>query len=133
MTLPKLKRAVYENRVTADLKGLFNRNRHSALIVYSLEGRNAYWLLWSSGSAIMSMLGIMYPNRSLAAMAETLGEGDPGWSHRFASDLDCLDQYNYCACEVVVTDPHRRPGGHVGGPGAGPERPVAADQGAERV
>ena len=47
----------------------------------------------------------MYENRFLVAMAETLRENDPGWTHRFASDLDCLDQYNYCACEVVVTSP----------------------------
>ena len=105
VTLPKLKRAATENRVTADLKELFNRNLHSTLNVYSIQGRNAYWLLWSSGSAIMSLLGIMHPNRSLVAMAETLRERDPGWNHRFASDLDCLDQYNYCACEVVVTEP----------------------------
>lgn len=105
VTLPKLKRAVYENRVTADLKEFFNRYRRSTRDVCSLQGGNAYWLLWSSGSAIMSLLGIMYPNRSLLAMAETLGERDPGWSHEFASDLDCLDQYNYCACEVVVTEP----------------------------
>ena len=104
-TLPKLKRAVYENRVTSDLKEFFNRYRKSTGNVYSLEGGNAYWLLWSSGSAIMSLLGIMYPNRSLAAMAETLRRRDPGWSHDFASDLDCLDQYNYCACDVVVTEP----------------------------
>ena len=105
VTLPKLKRAVYENRVTLDFKEFLNRYRRSTLDVYSIQGRNAYWLLWSSGSAIMSLLGIMYPNRSLVAMAETLGERDPGWSHQFASDLDCLDQYNYCACEVVVTEP----------------------------
>ena len=55
--------------------------------------------------ALLSILGVMYENRSLVAMAETLRENDPGWTHRFASDLDCLDQYNYCACEVVVTSP----------------------------
>ena len=53
----------------------------------------------------MSVLGIGYRNRSLVDMAETLRERDPGWSHRFASDLDCLDQYNGCGCEVVVARP----------------------------
>ena len=71
----------------------------------SVQGGAAYWVLWSSGSALLSILGVMYENRSLVAMAETLGERDPGWTHRFASDLDCLDQYNHCACEVVVTSP----------------------------
>ena len=62
-------------------------------------------MLWSSGSAIMSILGVMYENRSLETMAETLRERDPGWGYEFASDLDCLDQYNCCACELVVTSP----------------------------
>ena len=53
----------------------------------------------------MSILGLVYENRSLVAMAETLKENDPGWMHRFASNLDCLDLYNYCACEVVATNP----------------------------
>ena len=54
---------------------------------------------------MISILGMMYENRSLVAMAETLRERDPRWNHRFASDLDCLDQYNLCGCEEVVTDP----------------------------
>ena len=29
----------------------------------------------------------------------------PRGNYRFASDLGWLDQYNYCGCEVVVTDP----------------------------
>ena len=62
--------------------------------VHTIPGSTAYWILWCSGSAVMSILGVMYENRSLVAMAETLKERDPGWNHRFASDLDCLDQYN---------------------------------------
>ena len=45
----------------------------------------------------MSILGVLYENRSLVGMAETIEERDPIWVHSFASDLDCLDQYNYCA------------------------------------
>ncbi|MCY4364762.1 MAG: nucleotidyltransferase domain-containing protein [Chloroflexi bacterium] len=73
--------------------------------IFSIPGGNAYWQLWHAGSAILSMLGITYPNRSLVGMAESLKINDPGWSHQFQSDLDCLDQYNWCACEVVVTNP----------------------------
>ena len=65
----------------------------------------AYWILWSAGSALMSILGVLYESRSLVATTETLKERDSVWVHSFASDLDCLDQYNYCACEVVVTNP----------------------------
>ena len=75
------------------------------LDVFTFEGRDAYWLLWCSGSAILSILGLGYPNRSLVLMAENLQANDPGWTHTFASDLDCLDQYNSCACEVVVLEP----------------------------
>ena len=73
--------------------------------IFTIPGGNAYWQLWHSGSAILSMLGKTYPNRSLVGMAESLKINDPGWDHRFQSDLDCLDQYNDCACWVVVTNP----------------------------
>ena len=69
------------------------------------QGRTAHRLLWHSGSAVLSMLGVRCPKGSLAAMAETLRDKDPGWTHEFASDLDCLDQYNGCGCEVVVARP----------------------------
>ena len=73
--------------------------------IFSFPGGNAYWQLWHAGSAILSIQGVMYPNRSLVEMAESLKWNDPGWTHEFVSDLDCLDQYNWCACEVVVTRP----------------------------
>lgn len=77
----------------------------SSLNVRTEQGRTAHRLLWHSGSAILSMLGIMCPNGSLAAVADTLRDKDPGWTHEFASDLDCLDQYSGCGCEVVVVRP----------------------------
>ena len=87
------------------VREIFDGPRLSRLEVWQTQGRTAYRLLWSSGSAVLSILGVMYKNWSLAAMAETLRERDPGWHHEFASDLDCLDQYNSCGCEVVVIDP----------------------------
>ena len=53
----------------------------------------------------MSILGVMYENRSLVKMADTLVKQDPEWGCQFASGLDCLDQYNSCGCEVVVLEP----------------------------
>ena len=38
-------------------------------------------------------------------MAGTIDRHDAGWSHAFRSDLDRIDQYSGCGCEVVVTDP----------------------------
>ena len=105
VTLGKLQRAARENRSIPAMREVFDLPRRSRFDVRSVEGSTAYWVLWSSGSALLSILGVMYENRSLVAMAETLGANDPGWTHRFASDLDCLDQYNYCACELVVTSP----------------------------
>ena len=105
VTLRKLERAAEENRSIPSLRMIYGTRRMRELIPYTIPGRTAYWILWCSGSAVMSILGVMYENRSLVAMAETLRERDPRWNHRFASDLDCLDQYNYCACEFVVTDP----------------------------
>ena len=103
VTLPKLRRARIEYDKIPMVKRFFDDLTPSRLNVRSEQGRTAYWLIWSSGSAIISTLGITYRNRSLVNMAETLQERDPGWSHQFASDLDCLDQYNGCGCEVVVT------------------------------
>ena len=105
VTLRKLERAAGENRSIPMLRRFLDRPRRSRLDVRTTQGSTAYWVLWSSGSALMSILGVTYGNRSLVAMAETLGERDPEWGYRFASDLDCLDQYNSCACEVVVTRP----------------------------
>ena len=105
VTLRKLERAARENRRIPMIREIFDLPRRPPLEVWSSQGSTAYWILWSSGSALLSILGVMYENRSLVAMAETLRENDPGWTHRFASDLDCLDQYNHCACEVVVTCP----------------------------
>ena len=53
----------------------------------------------------MSILGVLYENRSLVDMAETLEQRDPIWVHSFASDLDCLNQYKLLRIEVVVTNP----------------------------
>ena len=105
VTLGKLRRAASEYRHIPLVREIFDRTPLSRLEVRQSQGSTAYWLLWSSGSAVLSILGVMYRNRSLVAMAESLKEMDPGWDHEFASDLDCLDQYNYCACEVVVTSP----------------------------
>ena len=105
VTLRKLQRAAKENKRVPSFRKFFNRPRASRYDVHSFQGGTAYWILWSSGSALMSILGLVYENRSLVAMAETLKENDPGWMHRFASNLDCLDLYNYCACEVVATNP----------------------------
>ena len=71
----------------------------------SVHGRNAHGLLCNSGSALLSILGAVYPRDSLAEMARSIVEHDAGWSHIFQSDLDRIDQYSSCGCEVVVTDP----------------------------
>ena len=71
----------------------------------TVHGRNAHWLLWNSGAALLSILGAIYPRNSVAEMARSIAQHDAGWSHIFQSDLDRIDQYSDCGCEVVVTDP----------------------------
>ena len=61
--------------------------------------------MWHSGAALLSILGVIYPRDSVAEMAAAIALHDAGWSHRFRSDLDRIDQYAHCGCEVVVTDP----------------------------
>ena len=105
VTVEKLRRATNQYKQIPAVKKFFDGEPLSGIEVRTSQGRTAYWLIWCSGSAIMSVLGIGYRNRSLVDMAESLKINDPGWIHRFASDLDCLDQYNGCGCEVVVARP----------------------------
>ena len=62
-------------------------------------------LLWHSGAALLSILGVIYPMRSTVEMARLVHEHDGGWSHRFQSDLVRIEQYAECGCELVVTEP----------------------------
>ena len=43
---------------------------------------------------------MIYPRYSVAEMAPAVVVYGDGWSHAFR-----IDQYAYCRCEVVVTDP----------------------------
>ena len=73
--------------------------------VHSNQGRDAYSLLWNSGAALLSIVGAVYPRDSVAETARSIVEHDAGWRHDFRSNLDRIDQYSGCGCEVVVTDP----------------------------
>ena len=79
--------------------------RRHRLNVHTDQGRNAHELLWNSGAALLSILGVIYPRDSVAEMARSIARHDAGWSHAFRSDLERIDQYSGCGCEVVVTDP----------------------------
>ena len=78
--------------------------RHS-INVHTSQGRDAHRLLWNSGAALLSILGVVYPRDSAAEMATTISTHDAGWRHAFRSNLARIDQYSGCGCEVVVTDP----------------------------
>lgn len=106
VTYPKLKWAADELAEIPFYKS-FHQWAHRGFphTVGPREGQNAYWLLWNSGSAVLSIAGVSYKNRSLVAMATSLKQNLPGWTHEFASDLECLDQYNGCSCEEVVLEP----------------------------
>ena len=73
--------------------------------VHSNQGRDAYSLLWNSGAALLSIVGVLYPRDSVAETARSIVEHDASWRHDFRSNLDRIDQYSDCGCEVVVTDP----------------------------
>ena len=57
------------------------------------------------GRGALSILGVVYPRDSVAETAVAIAQYDAGWSHAFRSDLDRIDQYSGCGCEVVVTNP----------------------------
>ena len=70
-----------------------------------MAGGSTHMLLWHSGAALLSILGVIYPMRSTVEMARLVHEHDGGWSHRFQSDLERIEQYAECGCELVVTEP----------------------------
>ena len=80
-------------------------SRRHRLNVHTDQGREAHELLWNSGAALLSILGVIYPRDSVAEIAAAIARHDAGWSHAFRSDLERIDQYSSCGCEVVVTDP----------------------------
>ena len=53
----------------------------------------------------------VHPGRHLpsglrwAEVAAAIARHDAAWSHAFRIDLERIDQYSGCGCEVVVTDP----------------------------
>ncbi len=105
VTLERFKRASEEAR---DLdyvrRSWLDRSRLSP-VLNAMRGRNAHGLLWNSGAALLSILGVIYPRDSVAETAAAIACHDAGWNHAFRSDLERIDQYAYCGCEVVVTYP----------------------------
>ncbi len=47
----------------------------------------------------------LYSRDSVAETAWSIVEHAAAWRHDFRSNLDRIDQYSDCGCEVVLTDP----------------------------
>ena len=45
------------------------------------------------------------PTDSVVEIAAAIARHDAGWTREFRSNLERIDQYSGCGCEVVVTDP----------------------------
>ena len=112
VTLERLKRASQVHRSIERLRDGFAwyaegdpPARRHRINVHTNQGRNAHELLWNSGAALLSILGVIYPRDSVAEMATAIAQRDGDWNHAFRSDLERIDQYAGCGCEVVVTDP----------------------------
>lgn len=105
VTLERFRSASEEARDLDHLRRSWRDRSQRSPVLNPMRGRNAHGLLWNSGAALLSILGVIYPRDSVAEMAAAIAVHDAGWSHRFRSDLAQIDQYAYCGCEVVVTDP----------------------------
>ena len=105
VTMEKLREAREANRGLAGLYLMWRHRPLTGTVATRTAGRNAHGLLWNSGAALLSILGVIYPRDSVAEMAAAIARHDAGWSRAFRSDLERIDQYSGCGCEVVVTDP----------------------------
>ena len=105
VTLERLKRASEEALDLDHLRRAWLDPSRRSPILNPMRGRNAHGLLWHSGAALLSILGVIHPRDSVAEMAAAVTRHDTGWGHVFRSNLERIDQYSGCGCEVVVTDP----------------------------
>ena len=105
VTKVRLREASEEARDLDHLRGYWLDQPRRSPALNVLPGRNAHWLLWNSGAALLSILGVIYPRDSVAETAAAIARHDAGWNHAWRSDLECIDQYSGCGCEVVVIDP----------------------------
>ena len=105
VTKERLREAREANRGLAGLYLMWRHRPLTGTVATRTAGRNAHGLLWNSGAALLSILGVIYPRDSVAEMSAAIARHDAGRSHAFRSDLDRIDQYSGCGCEVVVTDP----------------------------
>ena len=105
VTLERLKRASEEARDLDHMRWAWLDPSRRSPVLNTMRGRNAHGLLWNSGAALLSTLGVIYPRDSVAEIAAAIARHDAAWSHAFRSDLERIDQYSGCGCEVVVTDP----------------------------
>ena len=105
ITLERLREAHGENGILNLLPRVWQPYPINKGNANTIPGRNAHGLLWHSGAALLSILGVIYPRTWVVELAESIAGHDAGWSHEFRSELERIDQYSGCGCEVVVTDP----------------------------
>ena len=105
VTLERLRRASEDALDLGHLRGYWLDRAGRSPALNAIPGRNAHGLLWNSGAALLSILGVIYPRDSVAEVATAITRHDASWNHLFRSALDRIDQYSSCGCEVVVTDP----------------------------
>ena len=85
VTLERLRRASSDALDLGHLRGYWLDRAGRSLALNALPGRNAHGLLWNSGAALLSILGVIYPRDSVAEMAAAIARHDAGWSHEFQS------------------------------------------------
>ena len=110
VTAERLRLAASRNRDLAVLQEMHRgleeqRDGRYSGVDAQMAGRSAHMLLWHSGAVLLSILSVIYPMRSTVEMAPLVDERNGGWSRRFQSDMERIEQYAECRCELVVTEP----------------------------
>ena len=132
VTLHKLRLAARQVHIEESHVYIYERFGPMTGDIFRHQGGNAYWQLWHAGSAILSIPGVTYPNRSLVNMAQLILDQRPGLAPPVQERPGPPGPVQLVRLRVGCHRPDPGPAGDVEGPGSRPRGPVGPRPGTER-